>query len=199
MLAQVRDALGARAVAGRQSAGARSTSCATADRQLLHERHLVSKELAGLDQQHPLRSGAAVFLGRGGRAAGERGGSPAAAGAAVRVRGAAGVRGGAAAGPGAGRAGSVRVPPGVRLPDGLSDERGHRAARLGADPSAGAGADQGDRQGAGRPAADGADLPRAVRRGQRGGGQLLPALEPDDAGAIARRSCRTCWSGWCGM
>ncbi len=31
---------------------------------LLHERHLVSKELAGLDAQHPVRSGAAVFLGR---------------------------------------------------------------------------------------------------------------------------------------
>src|SRR5688572_23471526 len=34
-----------------------------ADRLLLHERHLVSKELAGLDPQHPVRSGAAVFLG----------------------------------------------------------------------------------------------------------------------------------------
>src|SRR5690242_4689336 len=32
------------------------------DRTLLHERHLVSKELAGLDAQHPLRPGAAVFL-----------------------------------------------------------------------------------------------------------------------------------------
>jgi protein arginine kinase len=35
------------------------------DRQLLHERHLVSKELAGLDPQHPVRAGAAVFLGDG--------------------------------------------------------------------------------------------------------------------------------------
>ena len=34
-------------------------------RALLHERHLVSKELAGLDAQHPLRSGAAVFLADG--------------------------------------------------------------------------------------------------------------------------------------
>jgi protein arginine kinase len=33
------------------------------DRALLHERHLVSKELAGLDPQHPLRTGAAVVLG----------------------------------------------------------------------------------------------------------------------------------------
>src|SRR5688572_32707307 len=32
------------------------------DRLLLHERHLVSKELAGLDPQHPVRTGAAVFL-----------------------------------------------------------------------------------------------------------------------------------------
>src|SRR5690349_24730543 len=35
------------------------------DRALLHGRHLVSKELAGLDAQHPLRSGAAVFLSDG--------------------------------------------------------------------------------------------------------------------------------------
>src|SRR6476620_10175648 len=34
-------------------------------RALLHERHLVSKELAGLDEQHPLRTGAAVFLADG--------------------------------------------------------------------------------------------------------------------------------------
>jgi protein arginine kinase len=35
------------------------------DRALLHERHLVSRELAGLDAQHPLRLGAAVILGDG--------------------------------------------------------------------------------------------------------------------------------------
>jgi protein arginine kinase len=35
------------------------------DRQLLHERHLVSKELAGLDSNMPVRSGAAVFLADG--------------------------------------------------------------------------------------------------------------------------------------
>jgi protein arginine kinase len=34
------------------------------ERLLLHERHLVSRELAGLDAQHPVRSGAAVFLTR---------------------------------------------------------------------------------------------------------------------------------------
>lgn len=32
------------------------------DRLLLHERHLVSKELAGLETAHPLRSGAALWL-----------------------------------------------------------------------------------------------------------------------------------------
>ncbi len=32
------------------------------ERQLLHERHLVSKELAGVDTQHPVRTGAAVIL-----------------------------------------------------------------------------------------------------------------------------------------
>jgi len=35
------------------------------DRLLLHERHLVSRELAGLDPQRPVRSGAAVYLTRG--------------------------------------------------------------------------------------------------------------------------------------
>jgi protein arginine kinase len=35
------------------------------DRQLLHERHLVSKELAGLDANHPVKAGSAVFLGDG--------------------------------------------------------------------------------------------------------------------------------------
>ncbi|MHB1223172.1 MAG: ATP--guanido phosphotransferase [Gemmatimonadaceae bacterium] len=32
------------------------------DRLLLHERHLVSKELAGVDRQHPVRTGAALIL-----------------------------------------------------------------------------------------------------------------------------------------
>ena len=34
------------------------------DRLLLHERHLVSRELAGLDPQRPVRSGSAVYLTR---------------------------------------------------------------------------------------------------------------------------------------
>jgi protein arginine kinase len=62
MLAQVRDALGAvPALSG--SLLLRLDDLPLVDRQLLHERHLVSKELAGLDAQHPVRGGAAVFLG----------------------------------------------------------------------------------------------------------------------------------------
>lgn len=62
MLAQVRDALGG-VPALRGSVLVRLEDVSPQDRQLLHERHLISKELAGLDPQHPLRSGAAVFLG----------------------------------------------------------------------------------------------------------------------------------------
>ena len=62
MLAQVRDSLG-EVPSLHGSLLVRLEDLAPVDRQLLHERHLISKELAGLDQQHPLRSGAAVFLG----------------------------------------------------------------------------------------------------------------------------------------
>lgn len=62
MLAQVRDALsGVPSLSG--SLLLRLEELPVVDRQLLHERHLVSKELAGLDPQHPVRTGAAVFLG----------------------------------------------------------------------------------------------------------------------------------------
>jgi protein arginine kinase len=62
MLAQVRDALhGVPSLSG--SLLLRLEDLPAVDRQLLHERHLVSKELAGLEAQHPVRSGAAVFLG----------------------------------------------------------------------------------------------------------------------------------------
>ncbi len=63
MLAQVRDALGGVPSLG-GSLLVRLDELLPQDRLLLHERHLISKELAGLDQQHPLRSGAAVFLGQ---------------------------------------------------------------------------------------------------------------------------------------
>jgi len=62
MLAQVREAL-AHVPTLDGSVLLRLDESSSLDRQLLHERHLVSKELAGLDAQHPLRTGAAVFLG----------------------------------------------------------------------------------------------------------------------------------------
>jgi len=62
MLAQVRDALPS-VPSLRDSLLIRLEGLGPLDRQLLHERHLVSKELAGLDAQHPVRTGAAVILG----------------------------------------------------------------------------------------------------------------------------------------
>lgn len=62
MLAQVKEALTQVPILD-GSVLLRLDECGQLDRQLLHERHLVSKELAGLDAQHPLRTGAAVFLG----------------------------------------------------------------------------------------------------------------------------------------
>src|SRR5687768_8484773 len=62
VLSQVREALhGIDGMA--ESVPFRVDELPPVDRALLHERHLVSKELAGLDAQHPLRTGAAVFLG----------------------------------------------------------------------------------------------------------------------------------------
>ena len=62
VLAQVRDAV--REVPSlTRGVLVRVDELPSSDRLLLHERHLVSKELAGLDAQHPVRSGAALFLG----------------------------------------------------------------------------------------------------------------------------------------
>jgi protein arginine kinase len=64
VLSQVGEAV--REVGGmEESAMYRVDTLPPGDRALLHERHLVSKELAGLDAQHPLRTGAAVFLADG--------------------------------------------------------------------------------------------------------------------------------------
>ena len=64
VLAQVREAL--REVPGLEGGLLfRVDELPSGDRLLLHERHLVSKELAGLDAQHPVRSGAAVYLADG--------------------------------------------------------------------------------------------------------------------------------------
>ncbi len=62
MLSQVRDAL-LSVDSMRGCHLLRLDEITAGDRRLLHERHLVSKELAGIDAQHPLRTGAAVFLG----------------------------------------------------------------------------------------------------------------------------------------
>ena len=64
ILASVREAVH-QAPATREMQLMRVDELAGEDRRLLYERHLVSKELAGLDPQHPVRGGAAVFLGDG--------------------------------------------------------------------------------------------------------------------------------------
>ncbi|HEU4642388.1 MAG TPA: protein arginine kinase [Gemmatimonadaceae bacterium] len=64
VLARVREAVEG-AAALRHNLLVRVDELPPSDRLLLHERHLVSRELAGLDPQHPVRSGAAVFLGDG--------------------------------------------------------------------------------------------------------------------------------------
>jgi len=62
VLAQVREAATAAASLSR-SVYLRVDELPQSDRQLLHERHLVSKELAGLDTGAAVRTAAAVFLG----------------------------------------------------------------------------------------------------------------------------------------
>jgi protein arginine kinase len=64
VLAQVRDAV-QKVPSLSGSAVLRVDELSGAERLLLHERHLVSKELAGLDSTHPVRNGAAVLLGSG--------------------------------------------------------------------------------------------------------------------------------------
>ena len=64
VLAQVRDAISGGGVL-RPHVEFRVDELSPTDRSLLHERHVVSKELAGLDGQGGVRSGAAVFLGDG--------------------------------------------------------------------------------------------------------------------------------------
>ncbi|MEX0909016.1 MAG: protein arginine kinase [Gemmatimonadaceae bacterium] len=61
VLAQIRDAIPA-VTGSDHGVMLRVDEMEPGERLLLHERHLVSRELAGLDAQHPVRSGAAVFL-----------------------------------------------------------------------------------------------------------------------------------------
>ena len=63
VLAQVREAAALTPVL-RDAVTVRVDELGETDRLLLHERHLVSKELAGLDALHPLRPGAAVLVAR---------------------------------------------------------------------------------------------------------------------------------------
>src|SRR5688500_2139070 len=64
VLAQVREAMAGMRTLD-QGVLVRVDELPPEDRLLLHERHLVSRELAGLDAQRPVRSGAAVHLTRG--------------------------------------------------------------------------------------------------------------------------------------
>lgn len=64
VLSQVREAMGD-IPSLRGGALVRVDELPEEDRLLLHERHLVSRELAGLDPQRPVRSGAAVYLTSG--------------------------------------------------------------------------------------------------------------------------------------
>lgn len=64
ILSRIREAVGLSRSMG-NSVLVRIDELQQEERLLLHERHLVSKELAGLDPQHPVRSGAGVYLGDG--------------------------------------------------------------------------------------------------------------------------------------
>lgn len=65
VLQQLRDAM-PQVESLREAVVLRVDELAPNDRQLLHERHLVSRELAGLEPAQPLRGGAAVVLGEDG-------------------------------------------------------------------------------------------------------------------------------------
>ena len=160
------------------------------DRQLLHERHLVSKELAGLDADGRVRSGASLLVqDRIGRDA-QRGGSPPHPGAPFRVRPGRGLRRGRPAGRRTGTTTCFRISPGVRLSYLVSDQRRHRASRVGSDPPARPRPHQGNPQGSAGAGAGRTDFPRPVRRGQRGRRQLLPVVQPDDARELGAGAAR---------
>ena len=61
VLAQVRDAA-QRVPSLQRGVLLRVDDMPIQDRQVLHERHLVSRELAGLDPRHAVRGGAALFV-----------------------------------------------------------------------------------------------------------------------------------------
>ena len=162
------------------------------DRQLLHERHLVSRELAGLGRRSRAAPAAALLVqDRVGVMVNEED--------HLRLQG---LRSGLRSGGRLrrGRTGwtpnwgndlpSPFTPSSVTLPRCPTNVgTGLRASVLIHLP--GPRADQGNHQGPAGPDAGRADVPRAVRRGQRGRRQLLPAVEPDHAGEVGGGAARS--------
>ena len=150
------------------------------ERQLLHERHLVEQGAGGLDPQHPVRSGAAVFSATGAgvmvneedhsRLQALRSGFELAEAYAAIER--------------------LDDELGARVPYAFHEEFGFLTA---CPTNTGTGMRASvlihlpglvltkEIAKVLRGSADRADVPRAVRRGERGHGQFLPDLEPDDA------------------
>ena len=179
ILSQVREALAARAGAGQRRAAARRRAAAD-DRLLLHERHLVSRELADSTSLRACAAARLLYLSRVGGRHGERGGSSPPAGAALGLQCERGAR-----------AVMRSTELGERVPYAFHDEFGFLTA---CPTNAGTGLrasvlihlpglvlTKEIGEGARRTAADGADLSRAVRRRQRSRREFLPDLEPDDA------------------
>jgi protein arginine kinase len=120
-----------------------------AERQVLHERHLVSKELMASAEGRPGRSASAVFLaGSLGVMVNEED--------HLRLQ---------TLHSGFALQAAFRLPPRVWLSYCLSDECGDGPARVGSHPPARAGAHEGDLEGPPGAFAGRSDLPRAVRRG----------------------------------
>ena len=166
------------------------------DRQLLHERHLVSKELAGLDPDGRVRSGATLLVQEPDRGDGQRGGPPPDPGPPLGLRAGRGLRRGGPAGRRTGTTTCFRISPGVRLSYLLSDQRRDRAPRIGADPPARARAHQGNQQGpagagAGRTDASAACTARAARSSAI---SSSCRIRPRWAGPSG--SCSITWARW---
>ena len=167
------------------------------DRQLLHERHLVSKELAGLDADGRVRSGASLLVqDRIGVMLNEED--------HLRIQG---LHSGFALEAAYAEVDRLDAELGQRLAFAFHPEFGYltscptnvgtglRASVLIHLP--GPRAHQGNLQGAPGPGAGGTHLPRALWGGQRGRRQLLPAVQPDHPGQHASTSCSTIWARWC--
>jgi len=150
------------------------------DRQLLHERHLVSKELAGLDPDGRVRSGASVLVQeRIGVMLNEE--DHLRIQVSTRASRWTRLRRGGSAGRRTGQRLAFAFHPEFGLSYLLSDQRRDRAPRIGVDPPARARAHQGNQQGTARVGSGRTDAPRPVWRGQRGRRPILPVVESDHA------------------